>query len=72
MNIGPIRYNQLSQLENVRGRKKLTQMKPVAVKAKFWFKDNFSAGRERSLTPAATSAHLAKGAQKKIVLYHIS
>ena len=43
-------------------------MNPVAAKATFWETLNFSAGREKSLSPAATSAHLASGAQKKIVL----
>jgi len=43
-------------------------MNPVAAKATFWETLNFSAGREKSLSPAATSPHLASGAQKKIVL----
>jgi nucleoside permease NupC len=43
-------------------------MKPVAAKATFCDTLNFSAGREKSLRPAATSPHLASGAQKKIVL----
>jgi hypothetical protein len=43
-------------------------MKPVAAKATFWETLNFSAGREKSLSPAATKPHLASGAQKKIVL----
>ena len=43
-------------------------MKPVAAKATFCDTLNFSAGREKSLRPAATKPHLASGAQKKIVL----
>lgn len=43
-------------------------MKPVAVKAKFWDTESLSAGRLRSLRPAITRAHLAMGAQKKMVL----
>lgn len=35
-------------------------MNPVAASATFWETDNFSAGRERSLTPAMTRAHFAK------------
>ena len=34
-------------------------MNPVAARAKFWGTESFSAGRERSLTPAMTRAHLA-------------
>lgn len=47
---------------------RLTQMKPVAARARFWLSESLSAGRCRSLRPAMTSAHLAIGAQKKIVL----
>lgn len=49
-------------------RPELTQMKPVAASATFWFTLSFSAGRDRSFTPAATRAHFAMGAQKKMVL----
>lgn len=35
----------------------LVQMMPVAVKARFWVRDRFSAGRDRSLMPARTMAH---------------
>jgi len=45
-----------------------TQMKPVAASAMFWLVESFSAGRPRSFSPAATSPHLASGAQKKMVL----
>lgn len=34
-------------------------MKPVAANATFWLTLSFSAGRERSLTPAMTRAHFA-------------
>jgi hypothetical protein len=34
-------------------------MNPVAARARFWGTESLSAGRDRSLTPAATSAHLA-------------
>lgn len=43
-------------------------MNPVAASATFCDTESFSAGRDRSLSPAATKAHLASGAQKKIVL----
>lgn len=33
------------------------QMKPVAVRAAFWVRDSFSAGRKKSDTPARTTAH---------------
>lgn len=35
----------------------LVQIKPVAVKAPFWVKESFSAGRAKSLTPARTRLH---------------
>lgn len=38
------------------------QIKPVAVRARFWVKDNFSAGRAKSDMPAMTSAHFMTGA----------
>jgi hypothetical protein len=47
---------------------RLTQINPVAASAAFWVNDSLSAGRARSLMPAMTSAHFARGAQKKIVL----
>lgn len=33
------------------------QMAPVAVKAAFWVRERVSAGRQKSETPARTSAH---------------
>lgn len=33
------------------------QMKPVQVRAKFWVKESFSAGRAKSEMPAMTRAH---------------
>jgi hypothetical protein len=50
------------------GPRPLTQMKPVAARATFWLTESLSAGRDRSLTPAATRPHFAIGAQKKMVL----
>jgi hypothetical protein len=47
----------------------LTQITPVAARARFWLMDSLSAGRLRSLMPAITRAHLHMGAQKKIVLF---
>ncbi len=38
-------------------RHHLVQITPVAVRAAFWVKDNVSAGRQKSETPARTSAH---------------
>lgn len=45
-----------------------TQMNPVAASAAFCVNESLSAGRARSLMPAMTRAHLASGAQKKMVL----
>lgn len=33
------------------------QMRPVQVRAKFWVKESFSAGRAKSAIPAMTIAH---------------
>lgn len=46
----------------------LVQMEPVAIRARFCVKDNFSAGRRKSVAPARTTPHFMIGAQKCTVL----
>lgn len=43
----------------------LVQMEPVAIRAKFCVKDNFSAGRRKSEAPARTTPHFMIGALLK-------
>lgn len=40
----------------------LVQMDPVAIRAKFCVKDNFSGGRRKSVAPARTTPHFMTGA----------
>lgn len=48
-------------------RHQRVQMKPVAVRAAFWVRESFSAGRAKSETPARTRAHCVKN-QKLVSL----
>ena len=40
----------------------LVQIDPVAIKATFWVKESFSAGRRKSDAPAMTTPHFMTGA----------
>lgn len=40
----------------------LVQIEPVAIKARFWVSDSFSAGLKKSPTPARTTPHFITGA----------
>lgn len=42
-------------------RHQRVQMAPVAIRAQFWVKDSFSAGRLKSEIPAMTRAHYSRG-----------
>jgi hypothetical protein len=45
------------------------QMRPVQVRAKFWVKESFSAGRAKSAIPAMTIAHCKVPSQPRYVLF---
>lgn len=42
-------------------RHQRVQMAPVAIRAQFWVRDSFSAGRLKSEIPAMTRAHYSRG-----------